>query len=541
MPADPDGPQSPREIEVAREQAYVSTLYERLDTMRQYAKTRLQKVLLETGGTPQARSERESFSQMYSDDLAKYDAAENGLCFGKIELADDDPRYVGRIGILDEQKDFETLLLDWRAPARAPVLSCDHRRARRGDQATPHPHPRPPGHRPSTTSTSTSTPPARKAPSKAPTVESAPKSALLAALNAARTGHMIDIVETIQSRAGPPSSAPKHKSVLVVQGGPGDREDGDVALHRAAYLLYTYRQQLATGGRADRRTDRPCSSTTSVRCCPRSARPACCCPPSATSIPECGPAARIRCTPVRSRGRLAILDVLRNAVRDRQQVPAQPITLTFDSYTVTLNRKTVTRSRGRARSSRRPHNLARPIFVSGVVDALTDQVVETMGANVVGLSQPAQPRRHRRHPRRVACQPRRAACPSPTCGRNCATRGNSTHLLTSPRQRLAAAAPDLSPEDRDALLRDPTVAGFSPADAPLLDETRGTARCRRHRRTAARPSALARADRGCARCTGHSDRLRTTGPRRRDRSPIYGLRPDRRRASSPNARTYAPG
>src|SRR5918998_2841126 len=88
--------------------------------MRAYAKKRLHKVLLETGGTPQARSERESFSQLYSEDLAKYDAAENGLCFGRIDVTDEAPRYVGRIGILDEDNDFETLLLDWRAPLARP-------------------------------------------------------------------------------------------------------------------------------------------------------------------------------------------------------------------------------------------------------------------------------------------------------------------------------------------------------------------------------------------------------------------------------------
>ncbi|WP_143860790.1 hypothetical protein, partial [Nocardia cerradoensis] len=63
-----------------REQAYLSVLYERLDAMRAYAQNRLRTVLLENGGAPQARSERESFTQLYTEDLAKYDAAEHGLC-----------------------------------------------------------------------------------------------------------------------------------------------------------------------------------------------------------------------------------------------------------------------------------------------------------------------------------------------------------------------------------------------------------------------------------------------------------------------------
>src|SRR5438128_390305 len=72
------------------------------------------------------------------------------------------------------------------------------------------------------------------------------ESALLAALTASRTGRMRDIVETIQAeqdriiRSGLPG-------VLVVQGGPGTGKTA-VALHRAAYLLYTYRRQLEKRG-----------------------------------------------------------------------------------------------------------------------------------------------------------------------------------------------------------------------------------------------------------------------------------------------------
>lgn len=110
--------------DVEREQSYVTMLYDQLDALRRYAQQRLSTVLLETGGTPQARSERESFTHLYTDDIAKYDAAENGLCFGRIDLSsseDDAPiRYVGRVGILDEARDYETLLLDWRAPMARP-------------------------------------------------------------------------------------------------------------------------------------------------------------------------------------------------------------------------------------------------------------------------------------------------------------------------------------------------------------------------------------------------------------------------------------
>ena len=72
------------------------------------------------------------------------------------------------------------------------------------------------------------------------------EAALLSSLNAARTGRMGDIVATIQAeqdrviRSG-------LGGILVVQGGPGTGKTV-VALHRAAYLLYTHRDRLARRG-----------------------------------------------------------------------------------------------------------------------------------------------------------------------------------------------------------------------------------------------------------------------------------------------------
>ena len=67
-----------------REQDYISLLYTRLDDLRKRASGRLAGVLRQTGGTHQARSEREVLSVMYGQQLAQLDAAENGLCFGRL-------------------------------------------------------------------------------------------------------------------------------------------------------------------------------------------------------------------------------------------------------------------------------------------------------------------------------------------------------------------------------------------------------------------------------------------------------------------------
>ena len=70
--------------------------------------------------------------------------------------------------------------------------------------------------------------------------------ALLAALDRARSGRMTDIVSTIQREQDEIIRAPL-TGVLVVQGGPGTGKTA-VALHRAAYLLYTHRFPLERQG-----------------------------------------------------------------------------------------------------------------------------------------------------------------------------------------------------------------------------------------------------------------------------------------------------
>ncbi len=70
--------------------------------------------------------------------------------------------------------------------------------------------------------------------------------ALLAALGRARTGRMGDIVATIQGEQDRIIRAPL-PGILLVQGGPGTGKTA-VALHRAAYLLFTHRVTLERQG-----------------------------------------------------------------------------------------------------------------------------------------------------------------------------------------------------------------------------------------------------------------------------------------------------
>ena len=95
-------------------------LYRHLDGLRDRASGRLAQTLRQNGGTPQARTERDVNAVMYAQRIAQLDAAENGLCFGRIDFHQGPPRYIGRMGIRDEKDDYEPLLLDWRAPAARP-------------------------------------------------------------------------------------------------------------------------------------------------------------------------------------------------------------------------------------------------------------------------------------------------------------------------------------------------------------------------------------------------------------------------------------
>ncbi|WP_460727918.1 HelD family protein [Nocardia heshunensis] len=461
-----------------REQQYLTKLYEQLDGMRAYAQRRLRTVLLETGGTPQARTERESFSQLYSEDLAKYDAAEHGLCFGRIDIADDgtgepgsngngaagegELRYIGRIGILDESADYETLLLDWRAPMARPFYLAT---TAAPDGVTRRRHIRTRNR--SVTSINDEyldLDAARRDGVIGGDGGVGSESALLAALNAARTGHMNDIVETIQHEQDAIIRS-EHKSVLVVQGGPGTGKTA-VALHRAAYLLYTYRQQLDKAGVLIIGPNStfldyigqvlPSLGETGVLL---------------STIGDLYPGVRatledsLRAGELK--GSLAMLEVLKKAVRDWQEVPREPIRLYFDGHQLELNRAIATKARGRARSSRRAHNLARPIFAAGVVDALTDQLAAAIGANPLGgrnlLSQTDLT--EIRDEMRADPEIQRAIAglwpiltPQEVLG----------GLWADPR-RLGNAAGPMSAADRAELYRSDS-GEFSAADAPLLDE-----------------------------------------------------------------------
>ncbi|GGV19545.1 DNA helicase [Kitasatospora herbaricolor] len=228
-----------RTAELRAENAYVGALYDRLEAQRALAAARLREThLQDQGGTYQSRMERDTLELHHTRRLSELHAAEYGLCFGRIENADGERQYIGRIALADD--DHEPLLTDWRAPAAEPFYRATP--AAPGEVAARR-HLRSKGR---TVVDFDDDAFGVNAPEGRTGSELSGEGALLASLTADRTGRMGDIVATIQAEQDRVIRS-ELGGVLVVQGGPGTGKTV-VALHRAAYLLYTHRDRLAKRG-----------------------------------------------------------------------------------------------------------------------------------------------------------------------------------------------------------------------------------------------------------------------------------------------------
>ena len=449
---------------LAHEQRYVAMLYGLLDDRRADTARRLQKVLHdETVGTPQALTERDAAAAMYTDRLAALRAAEHGLAFGRLDTDDGERRYLGRLGLLDEQHDYEPLLMDWRAPAAQPFYTATaaspegmrrrrHLRTRRREVLAVDDE-----------VLDLSDPAATHSSSGL-----AGEAALMAAVGAARTGRMGDIVATIQAeqdriiRATP-------SGVLVVQGGPGTGKTA-VALHRAAYLLYTHRDRLARRGVLVVGPNPtflryigqvlPSLGETSV---------------VLGTVGQLFPGVDARRTEAPDvaevKGRPEMAAVIAAAVRERQQVPRRAVELVVEQQRVRLDRELVNAARTRARRSRRPHNEAKRIFHREAVRLLADQVARRLAGGTRGLLDAGDVSDIRDELAGSDALTRQLDALWPTL--------SAEQLLTdlyADRRRLDSVARRLPRADRDLLARPAPAADvpadlrFTPADVPLLDE-----------------------------------------------------------------------
>ena len=221
------------------------------------------------------------------------------------------------------------------------------------------------------------------------------EAALLAAVTAGRTGRMSDIVETIQAeqdaiiRSG-------LSGVLVVQGGPGTGKTA-VALHRAAFLLYTHREQLSKRGVLI-----VGPNTTFLRyigqVLPSLGETGVLMSTIGDLFPGISARRAERPAAAEIKGRLAMAGVMAAAVRDREAVPGSALEIVVDREVLLLDRRTCAAARTRARRSRRPHNAARPVFAREIIGALARQLADRLGADVLGGSELARRRGDRGPP-----------------------------------------------------------------------------------------------------------------------------------------------
>lgn len=434
------------------ERRYVHRLYGRLDELRDEKRDQLARIRA-TGaiGSRQNQSERDSFATLYEDRLAQLDAVESRLTFGRLDLEDRaaEPRYIGRIGLTDEEQ--HRLLVDWRAPEAAAFYQAtafDRRGVERRRHLTLKGR------------DVVSVEDDVLDPELARREGGAGDGALLAALTARRTGRMADIVATIQAEQDRIIRAPL-PGVLVVQGGPGTGKTA-VALHRAAFLLYEQRERLRRAGVLVvgpspaflRYIDRVLPSLGETGVVMSSLGRLW---PGVDAVPETDRAT------ARLKGDLRMIDVVRLAVTQRQRLPRGPRHLDVEGTRITLTAAQVKRARDRARQGHKPYNEARETFVKILVRELADQLQHTLEENG-GAGNEAD--------RAYLVQDVRGSHDVRVALNLCWMPMTPEQLLegiyTDERIRLAVT-PGWTAADREALRREPG-APWTEADLPLLDE-----------------------------------------------------------------------
>lgn len=353
------------------EQGIITALYGRLDLLVDRTRQALVRLQSQpTDGTPGALGEREAFLRQYSDRLKTLNAANERLCFGRLDLRDCATRYIGRIGLSDD--DQQPLLTDWRAPAAEPFYQAT--------AATPmgvvrRRHIVTSGR--DVVSLEDDVLDLDSLDGQTATVQGG--GALMAALAAKRTGRMRDIVATIQAEQDRIIRSPL-PGVMVVEGGPGCGKTV-VALHRAAYLLYTHRNRLASRGvlvvgpnavflRYIEQVLPALGETSALLRTP------------GQLVPGINATAEESDEVALLKGDLRMVRIITDAVRSRQRIPASPRVLDVGGTPITLTPDMVAASMQRARASRKPHNGARRVFVIDVLDRLAAQLADARHQDV---------------------------------------------------------------------------------------------------------------------------------------------------------------
>lgn len=353
---------------VAEEQEFVDRAYSRLDQLRSQYREQRQKIDANHGvGNAQGWTERDALATHFAELSSRLDNVEERLVFGRLDMKDHATHYIGRISLLDEHS--APLLVDWRAPISAPFYQATAQEplgvVRRRHIAT---------RARTVTSVEDELLDVDQAQHQGLTLQG--EGALMSALSSARSGRMGDIVATIQGEQDRVIRA-SDRGILVVQGGPGTGKTA-VALHRAAYLLYTQRERLERLGVLIIGPSR-----TFLRYIEQ-------------VLPSLGESGVVQMTigdivpglsaqdddPVdiaAIKGRAAFSRILREAVRLIPRLPDRDQVLQVWNRRVTLRIKDVQEALSRARRSGRPHNVARESFAMGLMELLAGRLIVEAG------------------------------------------------------------------------------------------------------------------------------------------------------------------
>ncbi|MEU5883216.1 ATP-binding domain-containing protein [Spirillospora sp. NPDC047279] len=228
--------QTVKDQEIAAEQRYVDVAYERLEEMRADAQAMLREGYRQSlAGTKGSLVDRDAMVHQAALRAQALDVADDGLVFGRLDLATREIRYVGRIGVRTGEHD--SLVIDWRAPAAEDFYRATPEDPR-GVVRRRVLHSR--GHAVVDLEDDL------LAPEAADGLTIVGDGAFLASLARTREGAMRDIVATIQREQDEVIRAPADGTVLV-RGAPGTGKTA-VALHRVAYLLFRHRRRFGSRG-----------------------------------------------------------------------------------------------------------------------------------------------------------------------------------------------------------------------------------------------------------------------------------------------------
>lgn len=439
--------------QLAQEQKYADVLYRRVDELTAQVERNLERTQQSTGGgTHQNRSERDAFMALYEDRLVLLRSVSHGVVFGRLDTDERARLYIGRIGLFTPER--EQLLVDWRAPAAAAFYQATSVN-RQGVRLRRHLVSR------GRTVVALEDDVLDQSIIDSDDVVLQGEGALLAAVSSQRTGRMGDIVATIQAEQDRIIRA-DNRGVMVVQGGPGTGKTA-VALHRAAYLLYTHRRRLEHTGvlimaptpgflRYIERVLPSLGESGVVMTTPGALFPGI----TATAHDD-DATARLKGDPI-------MAELLARAVKKRQRVPKRPTIIHVQGIRLEISPQLIRDARREARATHRPHNRARSVFVRAALERLVElyeQALTAEGHTVLPEDRPdllADLRRERDVQRALNL----AWLPY--------TPELFLRVLFAHPERLKEAAPQrMSPRLAASLAR-PKDAPWTVEDVPLLDE-----------------------------------------------------------------------